>query len=187
MTTSAPPVESVAHDAPLLNRVLAPYRENCRYLKSAEISVSGESMSGGVATARCEFEIDESCYIDDTGHFNAVEFNICYNQMFYYIIAKGVQDRLFTPFDGWTMQDYWDRQLPDILIAKLSSSFRRPINARKFSGEIRLEKVVERVRGGGGGLVVADTTCQFWDDNGGDSRGDVKIAITNAPVTEAVN
>ncbi|MFD7993719.1 FcoT family thioesterase [Streptomyces mexicanus] len=185
MTTSVPPVELIGHDAALLDRVLAPYRDNCRYLKSAEISVSGDPADSGVATARCEFEIDASCYIDDTGHFNAVEFNICYNQMFYYIVAKGVQDRLFAPFDGWTMQDYWDRQLPDILIAKLSSTFRRPINARKFSGEIQLEKVLERARGGAGRLVVADTTCRFWDADGGDSRGEVKIAITNAPATRA--
>ncbi|GGM06038.1 hypothetical protein GCM10010129_57140 [Streptomyces fumigatiscleroticus] len=187
MTTSAPPVDSVTSDTPLLNRVLTPYRDNCRYLKSAEISLAGQPMHGGTATARCEFGIDESCYIDDTGHFNAVELNICYNQMFYYIIAKGVQDRLFAPFDGWTMQDYWDRQLPDILIVKLSSNFRRPINARKFSGEIRLDKVVERARSGGGGLVVADTSCRFWDDAGGDARADVKIAITNAPITVAAD
>lgn len=186
MTISSPSVELVANDGSLMDRVLAPYRDNCRYLKSAEISLAAPSMIDGAAIARCEFGIDESCYIDDTGHFNAVEFNICYNQMFYYLIARGVQDRLFAPFDGWTMQDYWDRQLPNILITKLSSSYRRPINSRKFSGEIQLERVVQRGRGGGadGQIILVDTTCRFWDDNGGDCRGDVKIAITNAPARE---
>ena len=37
------------------------------------------------------FSIPESCYIDDTGHFNAVEFNICYNQLAYVLFA-GVID-----------------------------------------------------------------------------------------------
>ncbi|MET9448438.1 FcoT family thioesterase [Streptomyces cinerochromogenes] len=184
MQTSSPAVEIVDNDAQLLDHVLRPYRENCRYLKSGVLSVSGQPMNGGVATATCEFEIPESCYIDNTGHFNAVEFNICYNQMFYYIAAKAVQDKLFAPFDAWSMQDYWDRQLPDILIAKMSSQFRRAINPKRFSGEITVTKVVERARGTGAGmLVVADTACRFWDEQGGDSRGEVKIAITNAPLT----
>jgi hypothetical protein len=34
--------------------------------------------------------IPESCYIDDTGHFNAVEFNICFNQLAYVLFGKCV-------------------------------------------------------------------------------------------------
>lgn len=182
MTTDFSSSETVLSDASLLKRVLTPYRENCRYLKSGVVSVSGQPVSNGVATAACEFEINDSCYIDDTGHFNSVEFNICYNQMFYYIAAKAVQDQLFAPFDQWTMQDYWDRQLPNILIVRLSSSFRRVINARHFFGEIDVTKIVERQRGSGVGmLIIADTACRFWDYKGGECRGEVKIAITDAP------
>ena len=37
------------------------------------------------------------CCIDDTGHFNSVEFHICYNQTLYYTVAKSVQERLVRP------------------------------------------------------------------------------------------
>ncbi|MGW6540873.1 FcoT family thioesterase [Streptomyces sp. NPDC055051] len=40
------------------------------------------------------FTIPEPCYIDDTGHFNAVEFNICYNQLAYYTLAAMIRDRV---------------------------------------------------------------------------------------------
>ncbi|MFJ6074762.1 FcoT family thioesterase [Streptomyces sp. NPDC093065] len=173
-------LRTLPNDPDLLARVLTPYRDNCQYLKSAEVVLGGSEE--GVARALCEFEIEESCYIDSTGHFNAVEFNICYNQMFYYIAAKAVQDGLFAPFDRWSMQDYWDRQLPDILIAKLASSYRRGIHTSRFQGEITLEKVVERAPSADrGGMVVVNTGCRFWDQAGGDSRGEVKIVITNAP------
>ncbi|NEB62593.1 hypothetical protein G3I61_23420 [Streptomyces diastaticus] len=172
---------TLANDPDLLTRVLTPYRDNCQYLKSAEV-VLGDS-EDHVARALCAFEIEESCYIDSTGHFNAVEFNICYNQMFYYIAAKAVQDGLFAPFDRWTMQDYWDRQLPDILIAKLSSSYRRAIHTGRFEGEIVVDKVLEREPSADrGAMVVLNTSCRFWDQADGDSRGEVKIVITNAPV-----
>ena len=38
-------------------------------------------------TGKGRFSIPESCYIDSTGHFNAVEFNICYNQLAYVLFA----------------------------------------------------------------------------------------------------
>ena len=37
----------------------------------------------GLISAKGRFSIPDSCYIDDTGHFNAVEFNICFNQLAY--------------------------------------------------------------------------------------------------------
>src|SRR5882757_9200074 len=59
--------------------ILKPYRAHAKYLKSAEItqfseravqdSTSDESLVTGIG----RFSIPESCYIDDTGHFNAVE------------------------------------------------------------------------------------------------------------------
>ena len=65
-----------------LSRVLKPYREHCCYLKSANFQ---HHKTGGIQglTLHGQFSIDDSCYIDDTGHFNAVEYNICFNQIAY--------------------------------------------------------------------------------------------------------
>jgi hypothetical protein len=162
-------------DDELLVQVLRPYKQNCKYLKSASVS----SQSGSV-TAQCEFSIPESCYIDDTGHLNAVEVNISYNQMMYYAVAKSVKEGLLEGFASWTLDDYWRHQLPDILIARFGGNFRRPINARSFSGEIEFLSV-ERRSPGGNPLIVADTSYRYWDSAGGRCDGEVKLAIVNGP------
>jgi (3R)-3-[(carboxylmethyl)amino]fatty acid synthase len=175
-SVDVPPVEYET-DAALLAGVLQVYKPLCRYLRSATVTTDGE-----VARCRCEFVIPESCYIDDTGHFNSVEFNICYNQMFYYLAAKSVKERLLPVFDGWTMDDFWTRQLSDIFIANYESSFRRPIDGREvFSGEIEIQGVRRFAVPGRRPLIWIETSCGFRDDNGGRSTGKIRIAITNPP------
>ncbi|MFJ8232996.1 FcoT family thioesterase [Streptomyces sp. NPDC094448] len=170
-----PPAQDYGNDEELLPLVLRPYKPHCKYLKSAAVSTRSSLVS-----ARCELAIPESCYIDDTGHLNAVEVNISYNQMMYYTVAKAVQEGLLEEFAGWSMDDYWRHQLPDILIARFSGSFRRPINARSFFGEIEFLSV-ERRSPGGEPLLLAETAYRYWDDAGGRCDGAVKLAFVNAP------
>lgn len=164
-------------DPELRAQVLRPYRESCRYL------TSGEARSAeGVVSVACTFTIGESWYIQDTGHFNAVEFNLCYNQAVYYLIAKCVQERLLDAFAAWRLADYWERQLSDVLIVRYSSRFRRPIHARRVSAEVSFDRVtLRRVRADGPPLMLIDTTCRFWDDQGGKCDGAITIAVTDAP------
>ena len=69
-----------AVDPQLLARVLTPYKPHCRYLRTAAVRYA---TARSIAAASGTFSIPESCYIASTGHFNAVEFNICYNQLTY--------------------------------------------------------------------------------------------------------
>ena len=131
----------VSNDEILLEKVLIPYKANCKYLKSAELIKEGDPQNRGRIIGRCELSIPESCYIDDTGHFNSVEFNIAYNQMSYYLIAKSIKERLMTSFNSWTINDYWAKQLSNMYIVNFESSFRRPINSSKFWGEIEFNKI----------------------------------------------
>ena len=170
------------NDDILLAEVIKPYKAHCKYLKSAEVIQEGDPQHGGRVIGRCEFAIPESCYIDDTGHFNAVEFNICYNQMMYYVIAKSVKERLIKSFRSWTMADYWAKQLPDVYIVNFESAFRRAMQARQFWGEIELTDIRTR-----SGLMYIITKCRYWDDKGGNCSGKVKLAIVNPPVTSFVN
>jgi hypothetical protein len=161
------------NDTELLAAVLRVYKSHCRYLTSAILTDDD-----GVLGARCEFVIPESCYIDDTGHFNSVEFNICYNQMIYYVVAKAIKERLLPVFHTWTMDDYWARQLPDFFIARFESVFRTPMRGRHFHGEIKLRKVKEhRDIPGRQPLIWLDTTCGYWEDGGGRCDGQVRIAV----------
>ncbi|MFK4267782.1 FcoT family thioesterase [Streptomyces milbemycinicus] len=164
-------------DPALRERVLRPYRTNCRYLGPAEIRLDNEAV-----TASGAFRIGESCYIDDTGHFNAVEFNICFNQIAYYLIAKCAQNRLPPVFAAWTLDDYWQRQLSDILITRFTSRFHRAIRGQEFRGELSFTDF--KLRSGDNGrapLALIESECRFWDEGGGRCTGEIQIALTNLP------
>jgi hypothetical protein len=134
----------------------------------------------GKLTVSGEFVIEESCYIDDTGHFNAVEFNICYNQLAYYLIAKSVKEGLLPVLRDWSLEDFWRLQLPNILIIDFHSTFKREMRGRVFSGSLSFTDVVRLDRSDWWNpLIVLRTSCRFWDGTGGNCRGEVKLAITN--------
>ncbi|MEV7891148.1 (2E)-enoyl-ACP glycyltransferase [Streptomyces sp. NPDC002817] len=165
----------MTHDA-LLERVLTPYKDHCKYLRSAVVTETA-----GRASARCEFEIPESCYIDDTGHLNSVEVNICFNQMMYYLVARSVQDRLAAAFADWTLDDFFEHQLPDILIARFAANFRRPVDPRAFSGEMEFRSVTRRAPAGGSPFLHAETAFRYWDAGSGRCDGEATLAIVNVP------
>ncbi|MGM9381721.1 (2E)-enoyl-ACP glycyltransferase [Streptomyces antibioticus] len=178
MTSPAPALRVYPTDEELLTGVLAPYKPHCTYLKSADVT----PLPDGLARAQAVFAIQESCYIDDTGHLNSVEVNIAYNQLMYYLVAKSVRERLLTGFEDWTLEDFWRHQLPDILIARFSSSFRRPVDPRDFTGEMEFRSVTRRAPGGSGGpFLHARTAFRFQDARGGRCDGEVTLAFVNVP------
>ncbi|MFI9815522.1 FcoT family thioesterase [Saccharothrix variisporea] len=180
MTTS--PVENTSlgfrtfpNDPALLSDVLRPYaKPKTEYLKSATVDVAN-----GLASAQGEFAIPYSCYIDDTGHLNSVEVNICFNQLMYYLIAKCIQEDALPAFRAWSMADYWAKQLPDMLIANFKSNFRRPIDSSSFSGEVSFAEFSERNRSKP--VQIIDMPWRFWDANGGIADGEVRMALVNPP------
>ncbi|MEV4467719.1 FcoT family thioesterase [Micromonospora echinofusca] len=164
-----------ANDPVLLADVLRPYAgAKTQYLKSATVTAAN-----GLASAEGEFAIPYPCYIDDTGHLNSVEVNICFNQLYYYLVAKCVQDRAVPALSAWTMDDYWAKQLPDMLITHFSSKFRRPIDSSSFRGEVVFAEFSERNRSKP--VQIIDMPWRFWDDNGGIAEGEVRMALVNPP------
>jgi len=177
------PVAVLANsDDDLLDAVLTVYKPSCRYLKRAEIVEAGDLAAGQAVVMRGDFVIDESCYIDDTGHFNAVEFNICYNQMLYAVVAKLVAADAGGTFRGWALADFWRRQLPQFLIADYHSSFRRPMRGRHFDGEIRVTRALRRGPSAvWPSMMVLYTECTFGDVDGPSSSGRVKVVVLDPP------
>jgi (3R)-3-[(carboxylmethyl)amino]fatty acid synthase len=170
---------SVPDDPALRERVLSPYREHCQYLRSATVQAAD-----GKVSAACEFSVGESYYIDSTGHFNAVEFNICYNQAAYYLIAQTVQHGLMPAFAGWTLADFWERQLSGVLIVEFNTTFQHQINPAAFHGELTFREAWQHAATATNpALVAIETTCKFWDDVDGRCRGRVLLAVTDPPVT----
>jgi hypothetical protein len=175
--TEQQPLERIEGDPALLQQVLSPYKPHCRYLLSSFLEhaqhAPAEERSGPMlVAARGEFSIPESCYIADTGHFNAVEFNICYNQLAYFLLASCVQHRL-EPLARWSLEEYRVRQLSDFLIVQFSSSFRRQMKADHFSGRVEIHKVRTR-----GKSLFMKTYCRFEDGKGGLAEGAPLIAVT---------
>ena len=165
-------VEEVSKE--LLEVVLAPYKSDCQYLKRALFHYpSDDSPVSSLGFIKGDFQIPESCYIDDTGHFNAVEFNICYNQFFYILIAYLVQNRLLPEMDDWDLEIYQRRQLSDFLITRFSSTFRKPVNSNAFQGMLSINRCVARR-----GLINVKTSCAFYDEYGW-SEGDVTVCVVN--------
>ena len=163
-------------DAPLMADVLQVYKPPCRYLKSADTVLAGESLA-----VSGEFAIPAPFYIENTGHFNAVEFIICFNQMLYYAVAKAVKEEMLAPFAGWQLDDFWKRQLTDFLIVGQKTRFRRPVSAQRFFGEGRIVKMIQRDVGLQP-LLIMDILCRFWDDEGGRCEGEIKAALVSPPV-----
>lgn len=162
-------------DQELMAEVLRVYKPHCHYLKQADTLLAGDCLA-----VRGQFAIPEPCYIEDTGHFNAVEFIICFNQMMYYAVAEAVKEAMLPPFSGWQLDDFWKRQLTDFVIAGLHSKFRRPVSARHFFGEGKFVKLIQRTTGERP-LLLMDTVCRFWDDDGGRCEGEIKAALIGPP------
>ena len=174
----------------LLQRVLAPYKDHCRYLERATVVSAMDPPATGAPPANGslqrgrwgdgeplvwiegELAIPASCYIEDTGHFNSVEFNLCYNQLVYTLMAQCVVSELLPPFSAMTLEEYLARQLPDVLIHEFSSKFSRPMDMRAFRGRVTITSAGDRKR-----FLLVHTTCQFDDDRGGHSHGEVTLAI----------
>lgn len=176
MNATAPTRESLTHtveiESAFIDRVLTPYRLNCLYLKRA--FMSGDEADWTSLRSRGEFAIAESCYIDDTGHFNAVEFNICYNQLAYVHLAYCIERRLLPALTAFDADGFRQKQLSHFLIASLESRFHVPMNPRAFSGEVRVSSAKPTSK-----FAILKTECRFYDADGGRSDGEVKLVVLN--------
>lgn len=162
-------------DQRLLDSVLRPYEGmRTKYLKSATVTASN-----GRASAQGRFSIPNSCYMDVTGRLNAVEMNICFNQLMYYLIAKCVQERALPAFSAWSMEDYWAKQLPDMLIVKFSNNIKRSIDPLSFSGTVSFAEFTEGPADRP--MQIVDMPWRFWDAAGGRADGEVRMALLDPP------
>jgi hypothetical protein len=174
-TSQASAAECLQDDTVLLDRTMTPYaRKDTVYLKQATVVSLGDII---VCTGDLGFA--HSCYIEETGHFNAVEFIISYNQLIYYTLAASVRDQLIPELSGWTMDDYWQRQLPSVLISKMTTRFRQPINSRSYRGVLKITDVEFRHRSRP--ALALQTTIEFTDDAAGNALGELEIVLVDLP------
>jgi hypothetical protein len=163
--------------------VLRPYRQNATYLKSAEIvEVNDKTAIAGtdqkLIVGKGCFSIPESCYIDDTGHFNAVEFNICYNQLAYVLFAGCINAGLMhkvraEAFHVPSMSEFKRHQLPAMMIVSMESRYFKPLNSKDFTAELSINKISAV-----GNAWFFFTTISFSDSEGVKAKGAVTLAFS---------
>ncbi|GAB2547806.1 FcoT family thioesterase [Nocardia heshunensis] len=155
--------------------VLRCYKPHCRYLKSLTVTVSDDRVVGTGT-----FSIPEPCYIDDTGHLNAVEVGICYNQLLYQTMATMVRHRTGPVLDDWSMPEFLRRYLPDVLIAESRNIFRRAIDSSSFTGEFVIDRAT-RYRPGpdASERIALETSYGFRDEHGGACDGKIRVVVVD--------
>ncbi|QKV69012.1 hypothetical protein HUT13_09605 [Streptomyces harbinensis] len=162
-------VTVTATDDALRARALAVYKPHCRYLTSLALAPD---------TARGTFAIPASCYIDDTGHLNAAEVTICYNQLLYSALAAAIRDGAAHAPPGWSLDDYWRLRLSAVVITRMSTDFHRPVTPRSFTGELAVGRsLTRRFSAGAAPTTVLETSFRFEDGNGGRAGGTARIAV----------
>jgi hypothetical protein len=119
-----------------------------------------------------ELAIGESCYIDSTGHFNAVEFQISANQLMYALGAEVTRRGILRAFSSMNLEGYYERQLPNVLITNVTSAFRRVMNPRRFRGRLQLDRAyVLRER------AFWECTITYTDEDGGLADGTIVVTM----------
>ena len=168
----------------LVADILKPYRAHSRYLKSAAIAGfrdkadPASKATDPMVRATGRFAIEESCYIDDTGHFNAVEFNICFNQLAYVMFGKcveaGILHRLRQEkVNVLSLSEFKRHQLPSMVIVSIESRYYKQLDSRDFQGELTLDKVSSV-----GDAWFFFTTMTFSDREGVTAKGSVVLAFS---------
>lgn len=158
----------------LIGDILRVYKPHCRYLREGAVE-AGPIDDPFPVLLRGEFGIDESCYINDTGHLNAVEVNIAFNQAYYVLTAQACADGLVPQLEAWDLARFKRRYLEGSLIHDMRSRFRRVIDPRAFQGEIAIADAFKT-----NNFVVLKLTHRFWDEAGGLAHGTVTMALGDA-------
>lgn len=181
-----------------LSSILAPYQPTgTDYLRAAKV-VQGlldndpgevEEKSTPIITTEGQYSIPSSCYIQSTGHFNAVEFLICYNQLAYatfgHLIAEDILKHLpdgrvsaacQLELKRLSISLFLTKQLSSMFILKAETRFKRVINAGNFRCALSVDSIFYRHR-----TLFTNTHCEFSDDHGGGADGTVLLAYPLNP------
>lgn len=168
---------SVAVSPEILDTMLSPYLPEVRYLRNVLVEVKAPDEPGGrngcAIVGHGEFVSPmRPWYIRDTGHFNAMEFNLCFNQIAYATVAQCVADKMIPSLRHMDFDLFRERQLSHMVITRLESRFRKPMQSGRFSGEFVLDLAVRH-----GDTVWLKTRCSFGAGGITYSSGKVDLAI----------
>ena len=133
-----------------LDKLLAVYEPKARYLQSAHVDYP---ISYG------RFHIPASVYVQNTGHLNAVDALICFNQLASALIGVAWTQGSLEGLDRITEDDFSKYQLGRAYILKVKNfTFNGSIDATDFGAHLQVEKAAVR-----NGLYYFFTSVSFED------------------------
>lgn len=183
---NAPGQDAMDQGSPLSEvlraHVLQPYRPEARYVRHATLTQPGNGGTPKLAAPESWLRVDGSCgfaapcYIEATGHLNAVEANITYNQLLYLTLAEAVRTQLLPELRHWTLDDFFRAQLPDVLIADYRAQFRRPMRSAAYHAWFTIVDVLPKPQRR---LLLLQTRAGLHDAGLGACSIDATIALVN--------
>ncbi|GED98576.1 FcoT family thioesterase [Gordonia crocea] len=164
----------------LITRATAPYAATgCRFLQ--QLQVNGDA--AGTIHARASLALTEAVGREGPPLLSPVEFLICYNQMLYGTLATIIADRLHPALASWTLDDFWQRQLPNVVIHHATTSIAEPLDARSLHGSLTIERISDRLIKRR--TLLIDTTVGLTDPTGRIATGSIEVALTDSPRADA--
>ncbi|MBE6455031.1 MAG: hypothetical protein E7014_01070 [Alphaproteobacteria bacterium] len=158
----------------IIKKALITYSaKNTRYLTTASIS-----QSDNIIKLNATFSIKESCYLSPaSGHFNAIEALMCFNQMVYVQLLGGINEKMFDFYQNIT-PDYFNQNRRKVYILDFEKvKFKKQIDNNLFYGILEL-KPLHKI----GDKIYVDCHFGFGNDtNCNCFTGRVKLFI---PVLE---
>jgi hypothetical protein len=166
------------------------YREECRYLREAWIihpkeykpeAIINNTNPANYFAAEGLFSIPSSFYMEPSlskdpdanrfSHFNAVDAIICFNQLgFIQAIEGGLRELLpFSFFDIDINSLRTVKTTINIMIAKINTTFVRPIDPINFTGTITITNMYSHKN-----LPFAEIDYTFEDNKGGLAVGSAR-------------
>jgi hypothetical protein len=88
-----------------------------------------------------DFSIRESCVSNIPTHFSSVDFNMCYDQLFYYLLGMIIENKLLHILSNWDIKDFLDYQSTNFLTIKLTNNFYKVMNPENFKGTIKINDI----------------------------------------------
>ncbi|MEL7039590.1 MAG: FcoT family thioesterase [Cyanobacteria bacterium J06592_8] len=163
-------------DNDFLLKTLQPYSsKEAVYLQEVSVLSLGKLGSDSNYIVQGKFSIESPCYVDETGHFNAVEFVICYNQIMAVSLAYATQNKLLLCLQDLTVEEFYILFMSGTYITRLESTYKSLINPKEFS--CKFEVIMERKRSR---LSILKTLVEFSDRQGGIALGQVDLALKHS-------
>jgi len=145
----------------LIDRVVAVYKPNYRYLKEAYVDFP---------IARGRFQLGETEYMQTLQHLTDVEAQLCLNQLSYVFFGNEITSKRWEGLKDLTFDDYLELRKEGMFIIESHKKFDRETNPREpFEGIVRLIRTKKR-----GNIHLA--TLNF-DLNNGACIGELSLVL----------